>query len=402
MKYKKLFTLPLLFSILLFQGSCTEPYEIETVDYESVLVVESTITDVMKPQVVKLSRTSTLENSEVLVESDATVYVSSNDGTVYYFNWNSELGYYVSDEAFSAQPNTSYSLKINTADGKNYTSSPVVLPPVVEMDEVYAERINQPNQSKDGVQVLVNTTDPTGNSKYFRYEYEETYKIVAPNPTDYYTEIANYNPSNGTYDVILTPREPEKICYSTELSTGISQASTTEFDENKVFRFPVRYLSKNDSKIQTRYSLLVKQYVQSVEAFTFYKTIKDLGSIQSLLSQGQPGYVAGNMVSEGDPEEKVLGFFEASSMSSKRIYFNYEDFGLERPPYFVDCEVLKLDYYKSSPLNYNEREALYNYITYDGYQVLSASTTLIFRIVQPECSVCTSFSSNVKPDFWED
>ncbi len=178
-----------LFSILLFQWSCTEPFEIETVDFESVLVVESTITDEMKQQIVKLSRTSTLENSEILLESNANVNVSTSNGQNYYFNWNGELGYYVSDEAFSAQPNTSYTLSVNTADGKNYTSSEVVLPQVVEMDEVFAEVINDPNQKKDGLQVLVNTTDPTGDSKYFRYEYEETYKIVAPNPTQYYTEI---------------------------------------------------------------------------------------------------------------------------------------------------------------------------------------------------------------------
>ncbi len=394
----------LLFSLVLFQWSCTEPYEIETVDYESVLVVESTITDELKHQVVKLSRTSILENSEILIESNAMVYVSSDDGTVYDFNWNEEFSYYVSEQPFQVQPNLSYTLKVNTADGKNYTSSAVVLPPVVEMDEVFTERINDPNQSKDGVQVLVNTTDPTGNSKYFRYEYEETYKIVAPNPTRYYVEIANYDPDKETYDVVLTTRVPEEICYSTEISTGITQASTTEFNENKVFRFPVRYLSKMDSKIQTRYSILVKQYVQSVEAFTFYKIVKELGSIQSLLSQGQPGYVAGNMVSEADPEEKVLGFFEASSMTSKRIYFNFEDFGLVKPPYFVDCEMLQLDYNDNTVLDgdQNEREALYKSITSFGYQVLIANSRLIYTIVQPECSVCTSFSSNERPDFWED
>lgn len=162
------FLFPLLISIFLFQWSCTEPFEIETVDYESVLVVESTITDEMNQQVVKLSRTSPLENSDVLIESNATVFVTSDDGQRYNFSWNDYLGYYVSNEPFGAQPDNSYTLKINTADGKNYTSSAVVLPPVVEMDEIFAERISDANQSKDGIQVFVNTTDPTGNSKYFR------------------------------------------------------------------------------------------------------------------------------------------------------------------------------------------------------------------------------------------
>jgi len=391
----------LFFLMLLFQWSCTEPYEIETVGYESVLVVESTITNELKHQGVKLSKTSTLENSEILKEMNASVVVSGSDGQVYNFNWDGDLEYYRSIDPFKAEPNTSYTLQINTQDGKKYTSTPVNLPPVVEMDKLYAERITDANQSKDGVQVLVNTTDPTGNSKYFRYEYEETYKIVAPNPTQYYTDVVDYDPQKGTYNVVLTQRVPEEICYSTEISTGITQASTTEFNENRVFRFPLRYLSETDAKIQTRYSILVKQYVQSVEAFTFYKIIKDLGSIQSLLSQGQPGYVVGNIASEAGPQEKVLGFFEASSMTSKRIYFNYEDFGLARPPYFVDCEVLQLDYNDLS-MDYNQREALHTYLTYHKFQVLSASTGRVYRIVEPECSVCTYFSSNVKPDFWED
>lgn len=392
------------FSLLLFQMGCTEPYEIETVNYEKVLVVESTITNELKPQIVKLSRTSALEDPQILIENNATVTVSGDSGETYSFSQDSETGFYVSNQAFSAQPNVAYTLTIQTQDGKSYESSAVILPPAVEMDEVYAERIEDSNDDKDGVQVLVNTEDETGNAKYFRYEYEETYKITAPNPSPFEAEIINYNPTNGTYEVVLTPREPEEICYSTEISTGISQTTTTELNENRVFRFPVRYLSKFDPKIQTRYSILVKQYVQSVEAYTFYKIVKELGSVESLLSQGQPGYVAGNMVSEENPDEKVLGFFEASSMTEKRIYFNYEDFGLEKPPYFIECEPLLMDYNDNTELDNdpNEREVIYTYLTYYDYQVIRLSQLTVYTIVQPECSVCTYFSSNVRPDFWED
>ncbi len=393
-----------LFSIILFQTGCTESFEIESIDYESVLVVENTVTNEMKHQVVKLSRTSTLENPEILTENNATVTVSGSNGESFNFSKDSETGFYVSDQEFSAQANITYTLNISTQDGRQYTSTAVKLPETVEIGEVFAERISDLTQNKDGVQVLVNTEDPTGNAKYFRYEYEETYKVVAPYPSPYIAEIVNYNPSAGTYDVNLTPREPETVCYSTENSIGINQTTTTEFNENRVFRFPVNYLSKTDAKIQSRYSILVKQYVQSIEAYTFYKIINELGSVESLLSQGQPGYVAGNMISKADPNEKVLGFFEISSMTSKRIYFNYEDFGLEKPPYFVDCNVLLLDYNDNTTLDndLNEREALYTQLTYNNYQVVNLSQFTIYRIVQAECSVCTSISSNVKPDFWED
>ncbi|MDC8000552.1 DUF4249 domain-containing protein [Aequorivita todarodis] len=391
-------------SIFFFQMGCTEPYEIETVDYENVLVVESTITDEVKPQIVKLSRTSSLENTDVLTENNATVTVVGDNGDNYSFSQDSETGFYVSDQSFRAVPNTSYTLNIITQDGKHYNSSEVTLPPTVEMDEVYTERIVDPTKDKDGVQVLVNTEDPTGNAKYFRYEYEETYKITAPYPSPYTAEIINFNGEFYTFDVILTPREPEIICYTTEYSTGIDQTSTTELNENRVVRFPVKYLSKLDAKMQTRYSILVKQYVQSVEAYTFYKIVNELGSVGSLLSQGQPGYVAGNMVSEANPGEKVLGFFEASSMTSKRIYFNYEDFGLEKPPYFVDCDVLVLDYRDNTVLDNdpNDRESIYTYLKYFGYQVVQHGPWFQYTIAKQECAVCTSFSSNIRPDFWED
>ncbi|MCG2430448.1 DUF4249 domain-containing protein [Aequorivita xiaoshiensis] len=402
MKAYQLYTI--LFAIFLSLWACTEPYEIETVDFESVLVVESTITDEFKLQTVKLSKTTTLENPEILYENNATVVVNTSTGSTFDFIWDDIKKHYISEIPFRAEPNVTYTLSIITQDGKRYSSSEVVLPPSVEMTEVYTERVVNTAEHKDGAHVLVNTEDPTGSAKYFRYEYEETYKIVAPNPSPYYAEIVNYDFTLGTYEVILTPREPEEICYTTEYSTGIIQTSTTELNDNSVNRFPVKYLSKNDAKMQTRYSILVKQYVQSVDAFTFYKVIKELGSIESLLSQSQPGYVAGNITSENNPNTKVIGFFEASSMTSKRIYFNYEDVGLEKPPYFVDCEVLTLDYNDATVLDDdpNERETLYQLITYNDYQVLSVNTSLIYQVVQPECSVCTYFSSNVRPDFWID
>jgi hypothetical protein len=391
-------------SAFLFLVGCTEPYEIETVDYENVLVVESTITNELKPQIVKLSRTSTLENPQILLENYATVTVRGDNGENFSFSQDSETGFYVSNQAFSAQPNVSYSLNIKTQDGKTYSSSPVILPPAVEIDEVYGERIVNNEDNKDGVQVLVNTEDPTGNAKYFRYEYEETYKIVAPYPSPYTAEIINFDDEWYTYEVILSPREPEIICYTTENSTGINQTATTEFNENRVFRFPVKYLSKFDAKMQTRYSILVKQYVQSLEAYTFYKIVKELGNVESLLSQGQPGYVAGNMVSDTNSDEKVLGFFEASSMTSKRIYFNYDDFGLEKPPYFVDCDYLILDYRDNSTLDNdpNDREIIFTYLSYFDYQVVDFQPPFVYIIAKAECTVCTSFSSKVRPNFWED
>jgi hypothetical protein len=148
----------------------------------------------------------------------------------------------------------------------------------------------------------------------------------------------------------------------------------------------------------------VKQYVQSIEAYTFYKKIMELGSLESLLSQAQPGYILGNITSQTDADEKVLGFFEVSSITSKRIFFDYEDFGLSQPPFIVKCESMVFDYNDNTIADGtpNQRHELYTLVTYFDYQFIPNSFYPIFTVIRLECSVCTSFSSNIKPDFWED
>lgn len=396
----KILGLLIVLSALLLQLGCTEPFEIESQGYESILVVESTITNEMKRQIVKLSRTSPLESNSILFEDNADVNVVTNNGGFFHFSQDFETGLYISDRPFRAQPNVLYRLEISTNDGGLYRSSNVEMPPVVPIGELFADRVIENSENKDGVEVLVNTEDPLGNAKYFRYEFEETYKVVVPHPSPYSVEITDYVPFPESYTVVLTPRTPEEVCYTTEYSTGIIQTSTTTLNQNKVFRYPIKYISKNDPKFRERYSILVRQYVQSVEAFTFNKILKDLGDSESLLSQGQPGYPVGNITSNLNADEKVIGFFEVSSVSSRRIFFNYEDFGFTKPPYFQECEVYTLDYRKNN--DPNEREVLRTSILYYGYQVISGSSNGIYKIVEPECSVCSYFSSNVKPDFWED
>jgi len=383
----------ILYAVL--QSSCTESFEIETIDFENVLVVESTITSEMKTQLVKLSRTSPLNEPGGVKEHNAVVKVVSSGGATYNFIEDGTTGDYYSNQMFQAQPDVAYTLEVSTQSGENYISTGVVLPQAVEMDQVYAELDTK--GGKQGVSVFVDTQDLTGNAKYFRYEYEETYKIVTPYVATLSAEVVNYNPSTDTYEIVTSQRKPEPVCYSTDYSTGIIQTATADLTDNRVFHFPVRFIDEDNPIFRERYSILVKQYTQSIEAYTFYNIINELGNVESLLSQGQPGYVAGNMTSVENANKKVLGFFEVSPVAYKRIYFSNDDFGLDQPPYFVDCNRSSLNY--NNPLE--DRDILYQLLVNFNYQVLEENHP-IYVVVQAECSVCTSFSSNVKPDFWID
>lgn len=388
-----------LFTLFIF--NCKEQIELETENFESILVVEATITDEFKQQEIKLSRTVPLEEGEIAVESNAIVKVIENNTNEYTFSLNNS-GVYVSDVEFQGQENLTYKLEVMTSDGKVYESLDTNLTPSSNIDNLYAE------VSSDGetVNVLIDSGDDNGIAQYFRYEYEETYKIIAPRHSLYDATIVNFMSTAGdiTYDVDITEREQEeRICYSSNKSNSILLSSTTGLEDNVVSRHIIRSIPINDPIIRARYSILAKQYTQSIQSHTFYKTINDLGSLSSLLSESQPGFVAGNIVSTTNSNEKTIGYFEVSSMTTQRIYFNFTDFNLSLPDYFYECTSLELDYNDNTNQDNdpNERVVLYQLLTSNNYKLFSFGSS-IYIIVNPECGDCTSFSSNVQPDFWED
>jgi Domain of unknown function (DUF4249) len=376
--------------------SCTEKIELKTETFEDVLVVEAILTNELKRQEIKLSRTYLLENSFPVSESFADVRIEDSNQNVYIFR-DFGSGIYRSDIAFQAVEGVSYKLIINTADNKQYISSEEFMPAPANIDNLYAELINTGGET--GVQVFVDSNNNLGDAKFFRYLYEETYKIVAQN---YITEdaVLNGNNSNSyTIDIVERPIE-QKTCYSSDYSQNIILANTNTISEDKISRFPVRFIKQDNSILRDRYSILVKQYVQSANANNFYKILKDLGGDVSLLLDNQPGFVKGNINSQQSEQEKVIGYFDVSSVSEKRIYFNYLDFGIEKPPYFYPCNFVEYDKNVLAPNN--ESLALfYSLSPGAGYKLASHTPfTSLYSIVNRECGDCTAFSSSIKPDFW--
>lgn len=318
---------------LCFYG-CIEPFDAEFSDFESAIVVEATITNEMKQQQVFLTRTFEFEADGPSAESNAIVRVIAGNLT---FNFEeTDPGVYVSTQAFSAQPNTSYQLSIVTQNGRSYSSNEILLPPITQIDGVSAERVTN-DDGEDGIAILVDSFDPTGNSVNYRYMYEETYRIIAPrwSPVDL---IGDPEGGPGGCGVVKVAKEnEERVCYATDISNEIILTNTSNLQEDRVSNFRVRFINRNNYIISHRYSILVRQLVQSNIAFAFYETLGQFSGSESLFSETQPGFLEGNVFSEQDEEEKVLGFFDVASVTEQRIFFNYTDFYPDEPlPPYVD------------------------------------------------------------------
>lgn len=406
-KYKIVFYLLLAIALT----GCTEQYAFKnTNDFESALVVEGTITNEVKNQIIRLSQVYQLDETGPKIEKGANVFITDDKGNEYQFEEKDTV--YASLTPFRAEPGVKYQLKIKTKDGKNYTSDEQTLTTETKIDNITAtvESVN----GQRGVQINVNSYDPANSSKYYRYEYAETYKIIAPK---WYFEEANIfsvpevpaNPINGTpavpaHDSISVTRRTKetKTCFSTKKSDAIILNNTNSSSEDRV-HFPVRFISDQNYIISHRYSIFVKQYVQNLAAFTYYKTLRDLSSTGSVLSPKQPGFFYGNIKSVEDPTEKVIGFFEVSSVSSERIYFNYADLFPNEPlpPYYeTDCEALEYDNCDGDPPC---KGAILRSIMRSRSKVLFSWNHLsLFYMVKPPCGDCTTFSSNIVPPFWVD
>ena len=391
---------------LLFLSSCVEEIAFEIGTFESALVIEATITNEVKQQIILLSRTFQLEDDGPAPERNASVNILA-DGSSFVFE-ELEPGRYVSTIPFSAQSRTDYILNITTSNGRTYSSSPTILSQATQIDNLYVIRETN-DDGVNGLSFYVDSFDPTGNSKYYRYSYEETYKIIAPRwvPEDLVLTDAL------TCEVDLRPTRPqeERVCYNTVLSNTINQFSTNSLTEDRVTRHLVRFIDSEDFIISHRYTILVNQYIQSREAYSYFETLNNLASQGSLFSQIQPGFFEGNVSSETNPNEKVIGFFDVSSVSSQRLYFNYEDFYPDQPLPSLEYSCAESEHFQGG---FGGCGTLIgglltdNVVYSSGASKVKDPITGEFVTIGPyfmvlrECGDCTALGSNVVPDFWED
>lgn len=394
----------MLFGVLHLAQSCVDTFDFESTEFQSALVVEATITDEEAIQHVRISRTFPLDTVLMAGENNAVVSVTDSNGGTYDFTEVSS-GEYSSTVPFAVNSGLTYKLNIVTVDGNKYESEDTNVPATTEIDRIYAER-DFKDDVDEGMFIYVDSYDPSGQSKYYSYEYEETYKIIAPfwSPEDAYAVSSPPTPAVAT-----RPRTQEElVCYNTVGSNTIIQQSTTEFDEDRITKFPVRFIDRNNYILSHRYSILVKQYVQSREAFTFYKTLETLSGSENLFNQIQTGFLEGNIRSLADTSEDVVGFFQISTVSKKRLFFNYEDFFPDErlPDYVSDCPLLApalvVEGGASPLIDGIEQNLIKYYSEYSAPEdgLLTWDAPGPYFMVYRVCGDCTVLGNNTPPDFW--
>jgi len=408
---RRIFYVAVAFLMTLLNG-CVEPFETEGIveDFKSVLVVEAALTNELKQHQIRLTRAFEFEADSARAEQNANVSVIDDQGRRFQFS-EGEPGVYLSDGVFEAESgDRNYSLSITTSDGKGYASDPVELTTQNPIGNIEAARITNEN-GNEGMAILVNSFDPTNTSNLYRYEYEETFLIIAPDWTN--TDLVKTVPDDiedCQVNLVFTGDNNERICYGSTSSNTIILANTSGLDEDRVSQLRLRFINRDNAILTHRYSILVRQFIQSPEAHTFYTRLRELSQSDNLFSQIQTGLLVGNIFSEANADEIVLGYFEVASVSEERIFFNYDDFfpGEDLPPYFIDCDrsapPLLLPFGFGCGLSQLvETESVEYFGPNRGEFVAAPFVPVGPHIVVPApCGDCTRIGSNIRPSFWVD
>ncbi|MEM6345306.1 MAG: DUF4249 domain-containing protein [Bacteroidota bacterium] len=389
---------PLYLLLLVFLVACIEPFEVDIPAGERFLVVEGFITDQAEAYTVKLSYSSPVSAEGFEVVSNASVSVERQSGASFDFTETTQ-GTFQSDPLnFQAQIGESYRLLIEI-NGQSYASSFVPLkasPPIGELRWQFDQRVTAEGPLA-GIQIFVDTEDPEANSRYYRYQWVETWKYGIALPANY---IYIGNDQSQTIQAFPT-------CYATEISQGINIASSTQNEGDRLVGHPLTYVTTQTNRLDKRYSILVKQYVMEEEEFLFWKTIKESTENVGSLFDRQPQSRLGNLQNINDPTEPVLGYFSASAVSEKRLYVNRS----ELPPTtrvnngFREC-FLTLDTLSllEAGVTPEDRDAtvfgkINNGQVFYDFRDRPFITGYIFTT--KDCSDCRALGgSEIKPDFW--
>lgn len=310
------------FFFLLIATSCIEEFQIkDTKTYEGKqLVIQGRIASGGQ-SIFYISYSQPLgeENSQEEIP-DASVKIVGDKGfqsdlAIY----EMEYGYYTIDTK-ELSSNSHYAVQVDL-DGKTYQSDFLLLQETPEIEDLtYTE-------SEEGVSLYLKSKENKNDSPYYMWSYEEDWENHAPINLATVPGIIYpfYNFSIYERGSFTNGHNAYYYCWGHNTSTHINLYSTENLQKNKLnvelFKIPL-----DDIRISYIYSLQVKLYSLSNEAYKYYRTLKDYTEESSGLFPIMPTEIKGNVTCISHPSIKVQGYVLASNVKTKRIFIYESEF----------------------------------------------------------------------------
>jgi Domain of unknown function (DUF4249) len=351
------------------------------------LVIEGVVHNGNDTTIIKLSRTTKLNNRTVQSEKGALIEIHGKDNSVYMLT-EKAAGEYRADH-LDLDKNQQYLLEIKTADGRKYRSEyvPVIANPPIDSISWL--------QENGGLQLNVSTHNPLNNTRYYQWEYVETWEINSQYFSSMKYQIQQF-PTYQIYDVVfrkpLTHDKDSSIyyCWQYHKSGNLLLRSTARQTQD-IINLPLVFIPHASRHLSVLYSIDVKQYGWSKTGYEYLEGMKKNTESIGSVFDAQPSQLTGNIHNVNDQTEPVIGFFNISPLQEKRIFLrniDFSDWG-----YKTDCSQIKIvnssDSIKRDGIGLVPVEGF----TFNGLIVE-------FWAAKEDCVDCTLVGSNIKPYYW--
>ncbi len=377
------YILPLLLAVIAV--SCREKYKPDVLSSSRSLLVVEGVLNVNGPTNVRLTRTTKLDSIGIKAELNAQVTVEGKDNTIRTLSSSGNGNY--SALNLNLVLNNEYRLRIRTSTGREYLSEYVKAKQTPAIDSIGWRR------DGDLVRLYVNAHDASGNTRYYRWDYDETWEIRA----HYYSWYLYVRNANTVRPRVL-PAEDVYTGWKYGSSKNILLASSARLQSDIISETPVRVIERGEERISVRYSILLRQYALDKKGYDFYDLMKRNTESLGTIFDAQPSEVRGNIHCVTDPAELVIGYVSASTISEKRIFISAatqlpNDWRyIEECPYFEVAnhpDSFRLAYQNGSLLPY---DAIYSPVNGQLIGYLSSYT---------ECVDCTARGASlIRPSYW--
>ncbi len=380
---RKPYSLLILFVALIW--SCKKPYNPPVVTApNSYLVVEGVIDPGSDSTIINLSSTTNIGVKGVSPVIKAALIVEGAQQNNTYPLAEIGKGKYASP-GLKLTGSKQYRLRIVLQSGKTYLSDfedMKITPPIDSLNYII---------QSGGLQITSAAHDVTNNTRYYRWLYNETWEFHPNFFSEYIYDGVHIMPRLRN-DFIYT-------CWGNDTSSNVILNSSAKLVQDVISGNPITFIPSTSEKIAVRYSILLKQYALTSNAYNFWQNLRKNTEQLGSIFDAQPSQLVGNIHCTTVSAEPVIGYVSVSTVSIKRIFIENSKLpAWATIPFYTNCESDTVKY-----ADVNARFQLNN-----GHPLLipvglakdKSGITVGYIGSTPECVDCTLRGSIKQPAFW--
>ncbi len=304
MRRKFAFTLVYILTYLV-TTNCIDPIIFPIQSDSNRLVIFGQITDIDEPQYVTIYRTTVYGEDKIPVTGAAIKLYTKQGQTYSYQHLIDEPGKYLLKGLSKGIPGESYSIEV-VYNNTTYQSAFEKIPETVGQDSLYYNVSPESVPSKDKTK-LVRILNIFAKSKlpeaknFIRWDTEEVYFMSLtffPNPFN--------KPPPDCFG--FGQVDPQRVNIIGGTFTK-GQITNQKLAEREI-----------DYSFKSRHFIIVRQTSITESCFKYWKTIKTLLGNTGSPFDIAPAPIQGNIKNTQNDNEIVLGYFEASRVTTKRFF----------------------------------------------------------------------------------